>query len=68
MEQVPSNEQLTSALEQVNVLQQELSREKEERATKETTMEETIQGLQENSLAEEKKGKSVGWYCCYLFA
>ncbi len=59
MEQIPTNEQLTSALQQVEILQKELSREKEERAAKEASMEETIQGLQENSLAEEKKGGCV---------
>ncbi len=55
MEQVPCNEQLTSALSQVEELQRELSNEREERAVHSTALEETIQTLQEDTLAEEKK-------------
>ncbi len=55
MEQVPCNEQLTSALSQVEELQRELSNEREERAVRVTALEQTIQTLQEDTLAEEKK-------------
>ncbi len=55
MEQVPCNEQLTSALSQVEELQHELSNEREERAVRVTALEQTIQTLQEDTLAEEKK-------------
>ena len=74
LEQVPNDQQLTEALSQVEELQRELTREKEERASKEASMEETIGELQESSLAAEKKSKCVvcgvwrgegcGWCVC----
>ncbi len=60
MEQVPCNEQLASALSQVEELQRELSNEREEKAVRVTALEETIHTLQEDTLAEEKKGVGEG--------
>lgn len=59
LEQVPNDQQLTEALSQVEELQRELSREKEERTSREAAMEETIRELQESSLAAEKKSECV---------
>lgn len=57
MEQVADNKKLNEALSHVEDLQQELSTEKDERAKREASLEETVRELQERSLAEEKKSE-----------
>lgn len=56
MEEGDENSKLSKALAQVEELQKELTLEKEQRATKEASLAEEINQLQETEVAKENKG------------
>ena len=60
LEKAASNTQLNEALGQIEELQRELGREKEERTLKERELQEELHQLQDSNLAEENKSESCG--------
>ena len=60
LEKAASNTQLNEALGQIEELQRELGREKEERTLKEGELQEELHQLQDSNLAEENKSESCG--------
>ena len=57
LEKAASNTQLNEALGQIEELQRELGREKEERALKERELQDELHQLQESNLIEENKSE-----------